>query len=294
MQRVRVLHDHCPNHVEGSRDDTHACDMTSRPPTGALPEYEHPPVSEVALTVQLVDDIGFRSLDMATIAACWEHDLPHVEERDRLPRLDDDPDHLESKPDHTELHETPRLWLQNESGNHVLQLQQDRIAVNWSKSEADDDYPRYETIRDFLLEAWRRLEAKLADLGLTLPPPWMCQVMYVNELGANHGWNSSADTVRLIAPWAGSMSDDFLPVDRHEGLLLHFHIPEHQGWMNIDGRTADIGNRILVLTLASQGWPASPDLDGVLGFMDLAHEWIVKGFTSVTTPEAHQEWGRVR
>ena len=268
--------------------------MTASPPTGALPEYERPPVTEVALTVQLDEDIGFRSLDLAAIAACWADDLPDVQERDRLPKLDVDPDDPETTPDRAELPETPRLWLQNESRDHVLQIQQDRIAVNWSKSDADDDYPRYETIRAFLVDAWQRLEAKLDDLGLTLPPPWICQVMYINELGASHGWRSSADTAKLISPWDGSMSDDFLPADRHEGVLLHFHLPEHQGWVNIDGRTADVGGRIFVLTLVSEGWPASSDLNGVLGFMDLAHEWIVKAFTSVTTPGAHQEWRRIR
>ena len=268
--------------------------MTARSKVGALPEYERPPVTEVALTVQLDDDIGFRFLDLAGVAACWAEELPDVQERDRLPRLGADPDELDMTLDLAETRYTPRLWLQNEPGDHVLQLQQDRIAVNWSKSESDDDYPRYETIKAFLVEAWRRLEAKLDDLGLTMPPPSVCQVMYVNELGASQGWKSSADTTKLISPWGGSMSDNFLPADRHEGLLMHFHLPGDQGWMNINGRTADLDDRIFVLTLVSEGWPPSPDLDGVLGFMDLAHEWIVKAFTSVTTEEAHREWGLVQ
>ena len=268
--------------------------MTARSPIDALPEYGRPPVTEVVLTVQLDDAIGFRSLDLAAVAACWAEDLPDVQERDRLPRLGTNPDDLEMTLDLAEMHETPRLWLQNESGDHVLQLQQDRIAINWSKNEADEDYPRYETIRAFLVEAWQRLEAKLDDLGLTMPPPSVCQVMYVNELGASQGWSSSADTAKLISPWDGSMSDHFLPLDRHEGLFMHFHLPGDQGWMNINGRTADLDERIFVLTLLSEGWPPSPDLGGVLEFMDLAHEWIVKAFTSVTTEEAHREWRRVQ
>lgn len=268
--------------------------MIARTQAGSLPEYERPPVSEVALTVQLDTDIGFRSLDLAEIAACWADDLPDMQERDRLPRLDIDLDDAETTLDLGNTAATPRLWLQNASGDHVLQLQQDRIAVNWSKSAADDDYPRYESIRAFLEDAWCRLEAKLDDLGLVIPTPSVCQVMYVNELGASEGWRSSADTSRLISPWGGSSSDKFLPADRHEALRLHFHFPENQGWMNIDGWTADRDERIFVLTLTSQGWPSSPDLDGVLGFMDLAHDWIVQAFTSVTTEAAHREWRRVR
>ena len=268
--------------------------MTTRDQPGALPEYQRPPVSEVALTIQLDTAIRFRSLDLAEIAACWADDLPDVQERDPLPRLDADPDDPETTPALGETAETPRLWLQNASGNHVLQLQQDRIAVNWSKSAASDDFPRYESIRAFLVEAWRRLEAKLDDLGLVISTPSVCQVMYVNELGTRQGWTSSADTARLISPWDGSSSDRFLPADRHEALRLHFHLPENQGWMNIDGWTADRDERIFVLTLTSQGRSPSPDLDGALGFMDLAHDWIVQAFTSVTTEAAHREWRRVR
>lgn len=268
--------------------------MTERSASDALPEYGRPPVTEVALTVQLDDAIGFRCLDLAAIAACWEEDLPDVQERDRLPRLGADPEDLDTTLNPIDICETPRLWLQNESGDHVLQIQQDRIAVNWSKNEVDADYPRYETIRDFMVEAWKRLEVKLHEFGLTMPSPSVCQVMYVNELGASQGWRSSSDTARLISPWDGSMSDDFLPNNRHEDLLMHFHLPDHQGWMNINGRTADLDERIFLLTFLSEGWPLSPDLDGVLRFMDLAHEWIVKAFTSVTTREAHREWRRVR
>lgn len=73
-------------------DSTDRFEVTTRALTGALPEYEHPPVSEVALTIQLDRAIGFRSLDLAEISACWADELPNVQERDRLPMLDADPD----------------------------------------------------------------------------------------------------------------------------------------------------------------------------------------------------------
>ena len=50
----------------------------------------------------------------------------------------------------------------------------------------------------------------------------------------------------------------------------------------------------MVLTLVSRGAASSPDLDGALDFMNLAHKWIVKGFTSVTTTQAHNQWRRTR
>jgi len=260
-----------------------------------LPEYGRPPVVEVALAIQLDDAIGFRSVDMGTLAAAWADSCPVVEERVPLSMMTpgwDDPEVLLEVGDEAQ---TPRLWLQDEAGNRVVQLQQDRLVVNWQKGGSDDPYPRYATIRESLADAWRRLERLADELSLALPGPEICEVLYVNHLGADQGWRSAADTVTLIAPWSGAMSDSFLPDDPHEGLLLHYHLPDGRGWLNIHGWTTDVhgGDRVMVLTLASRGSASSPTLDGALDFMDLAHEWIVRGFTSVTTVEAHKRWRRI-
>ena len=50
----------------------------------------------------------------------------------------------------------------------------------------------------------------------------------------------------------------------------------------------------MTLNLISLGRASSPDLAGALDFMDLAHEWIVRGFTSMTTAEAHEHWRRTK
>ena len=260
------------------------------------PEYGLPPVVEVALAIQLEGSIGFRSLDLATIVARWADQLPDVQERAPLPMMGHGPEDAEVTLEVSDETQTPRLWLQNEAGNRVLQLQQDRVVVNWQKGGTDDPYPRYASIRESLVEAWGRLMAVVSDMGLVMPPPSICEVLYVNHLGASQGWRTAVDTAALIAPWAGAMSDDFLPEDRHEGFLMHFHLPEGRGWLDIDGWTTDArgAERMMVLTLASRGRALTPDLDGALDFMDLAHEWIVRGFTSVTTSDGHRQWRRTR
>ena len=263
-------------------------------PDQPLPEYGRPPVVEVALAVQMDDVIGFRSLDMGALAAAWADDFPVVEERVPLPMMTPGWDDPEMSLEVGGEAQTPRLWLQNEVGNRVVQLQQDRLAVNWQKGESDDLYPRYASIREALVEAWDRLDRVADDLSLTLPRPEVCEVLYVNHLGADQGWRSAEDTATLIAARSGAMSDGFLPANPHEGLLLHYHLPDGRGWLNIDGWTTDAHSdeRIMVLTLVSRGSASSPTLDGALDFMDLAHEWIVRGFTSVTTVEAHRRWRR--
>ena len=238
--------------------------------------------------------MGFKSLDLAAIAASWVDDFPIVQERASLPMMGPDPDDPEVSLEVSDEAQTPRLWLQNEAGNRVVQLQQDRIVVNWQKGGSDDTYPRFATIRKSLVEAWGRLNQTMNDLQRDVPPPSICEVLYVNHLGADQGWRSAEDTAALIAPWGGTMSDEFLPENPHEGFLLHCHLPDGRGWLNIDAWTTDTrtDERLMVLTLVSRGSASSPSLDGALDFMELAHEWIVRGFTSVTTMEAHKKWRR--
>ena len=261
-----------------------------------LPEYESPPVVEVALAVQLDRAVGCKAHHLAEIARRWEDDHPNVEERTPLPTMGFGSDGPDLTLDVSDKIETPRLWLQSAAGDRVVQLQQDRIVVNWKQGTAAGTYPRYRSIRKALLEAWNKLSASISDLDLDLPQPSICEVQYINHLGPSQGWRSAEDTQWFIAPWNGTMSDEFLPTDHHGRMLLHFHLPEKRGWLNIEGWTTDRegGEKLFVLRLTSRGRASSPDIDDALDFMDLAHEWIVRGFTSATTAEAHKKWGRTQ
>ena len=140
--------------------------------------------------------MGFKSLDLAAIAAVWADDFPNVQERAPLPMMGPDPDDPEVSLEVSDEAQTPRLWLQNEAGNRVLQLQQDRIVVNWQKGRSDDTYPRFATIRKSLVEAWSRLNQTMDDLQRDVPPPSICEVLYVNHLGEAQGWTQPRTRLR--------------------------------------------------------------------------------------------------
>lgn len=261
-----------------------------------LPEYTRPPVVEVALAIQFDSAIGYKARHLAEIARHWENDYPNVEERTPLPMMglgSESPTVTLDVGDETAV---PRLWLQNNAGDRVVQLQQDRIVVNWRQESDKGTYPRYKSIRQALLDTWDTFRTAVTDLSLEMPPPSVCEAQYINHLRAEQGWRSIEDTARLIAPWGGTMSDEFLPTDAHGMFLSHFHLPDERGWLNIEGWPTGRGanEKMLVLNLTSRGRASSPKISGALDFMDLAHEWIVRGFTSMTTSEAHKIWERTR
>ncbi len=49
---------------------------------------------------------------------------------------------------------------------------------------------------------------------------------------------------------------------------------------------------ILRLSLTARGAPRGGGIDGVRAFFEVGHEWIVRGFTSLTTPAMHRIWER--
>jgi hypothetical protein len=51
---------------------------------------------------------------------------------------------------------------------------------------------------------------------------------------------------------------------------------------------------MFLLTLTARGRPGSDGIPGVLQFLDVGREWIVRGFTSITTATMHKIWGRRR
>ena len=269
----------------------------------ALPEYERPPVVEVALAIEFEQAVNFRTLDFGRLAAAWEDALPAADERPPLPRMDwpDEDlvdDLLDALFDDEERVVPPRLWLQNDMGDQVVQIQRDRLVVNWRR-EGSGSYPRYKIVRERLQDAWRRLVHVCNDLHYDEPRPNLCEIQYINNIGVDEGWKSPQDTAKLMVPWQGVSDQSFIPSNHLCQFSLHCHFPEdREGWLNVDGWTTsaptdDSANAMrMVLNLTSRGHALSNDLESAIDFFDIAHVWIVQGFTAITSPEAHHLWGR--
>ncbi len=264
--------------------------MTSS--TKPLPEYRNPPVVEVVLAIQFKSPIGYRALDLARFEQAWIADFPHVEEKAMLPMMRIHHEEVDVMLEVFDQIPTPRLWFQNSDGDRVLQIQQDRIVVNWRRGSPDKPYPRFVSIRETFADAWSKLIETVQFAGFEPPQPAICEVQYINRIDEQHGWRSTLDTASLIAPWQGTMSDNFLPSNFPSSQKLIFPFTDRQGELLIHGWIPFPQQDILMLHLQARGEATAPTIDGALQFMDFAHEWIVRGFTSVTTPEAHKLWGR--
>jgi hypothetical protein len=124
-------------------------------------------------------------------------------------------------------------------------------------------------------------------------------VTYINHLESGKGWERHGQLDEALAVWSSRLSDDFLPEPEDTRFAVRYVIPDAEGnpagrlHVNLQPayRRAD-GKAILALELTARGRPLTGGAEGALQFLDLGHEWVVRGFTSITTTRMHEIWER--
>ena len=87
----------------------------------------------------------------------------------------------------------------------------------------------------------------------------------------------------------------FLPNPASASWHVEFSLPEKKGHLTVSLKQAirtEDKVSILLLELTARGMGESTSKDAIREWFDLAHEWIVRGFTDLTTPEVHLIWER--
>jgi uncharacterized protein (TIGR04255 family) len=273
--------------------------------TQPLPEFENPPVTEVALSVQFdkLEQIGTPQL-----GCIWQ------EFRDRFPKTEEHPP-LEPAFEQfgpkvigphgvrLRLVSTPpclRLWFLNESGSELVQVQHDRFVRNWRRNEEAAEYPRYSRLRDRFrtdFEAFCRLveEQKWGSVAAN-----QCEVTYLNIIPAGEGWEDRGDLGRVLTVFSARYTDERLAKPEEATVDLQFVMSDEAG--EPVGRLHISASPMLLvsdsrpairLTLTARGGPPGSGAEEVMAFFDRGHEAIVRGFASITTPEMHKVWKRI-
>jgi hypothetical protein len=189
----------------------------------------------------------------------------------------------------------PRYWLMNRSKTVLLQLQRDRLVLNWRQIEPGDTYPRFEPLRDSFEANYNRLEKAVSELALGALVPTQCQIDYINPVNPPRGLGHLDD---VLTVWNPTYSDGFLGTPEVVRLAQGYGIWAEgifRGRLYISAEPAEAlqGQGTIVLALTARGNPIGEGIGGVLAFFDLGREWIVRSFASITTETMHRSWKRV-
>ena len=272
-----------------------------------IPRFHKPPVIETVLGVY------FRPLEKFTSAhqgVLWDRffraRFPNVEERRPVEEVGERfrEDRLapptirwqvSGRPD------APRLWAASENGQHVVQIQRNALFANWLKTDDDAAYRPYAERRREFSEQLRQVEEFLRDedVGRLEPTTW--SVTYINHIDYEGLDGIGPAVAKTLAVWTDQFSDDWLRATDTDKVLLDFAfpMPDEAGRLNVNLKPAVVlsdKRQVLRLDLTARGqlMKESRDVASALAGIDLGHEWVVRGFASLTRPEMHEVWERTQ
>jgi uncharacterized protein (TIGR04255 family) len=267
-----------------------------------LPEYDSPPVSEVLLSVEFLPLNNWHAPHAGRYWALIGKDYPTAAEAPVLPsqieKFGEELRRLQTAGSHIQFIDTnaTRSWFISPSGTRLIQIQRDRFIINWRKAGTDEIYPRYENeMRPRLQREWGEFQefARMSDLGAI--EVQQCEVTYVNIIPRGEGWQEFSEALTLLSCWKNQGSEGFLPAPEATMISGSFLMPRDAGRLHFSVQ------RVLLppaqqdgvqIQLSARGRPASGAMSDILAWMDMGREWVVRGFTDLTTPEAHKLWKR--
>jgi uncharacterized protein (TIGR04255 family) len=263
-------------------------------------------VGEVALAAYFDPLEDFQPIHLGALRAKWRDRYPGFEQHPEAPPVAAGEAPLLAVRFSLQLFDRPplgRAWFVGPEGSHLVQFQRDRLIHNWRRMAPEGAYPRYRTIVPQFSQELTELAEVVAEEGVGALQPTGVEVTYINVIPVS-ALGPEPSLARLLAPWSGRPSDGFLPVPEDERITASYRIPgpeadsEPFGYLNVNAervihQAAPGGpsEEQILLQVFARGRPLGDGIEGVLAALDLGHEWVVRGFRSLTTPEMHGRWG---
>ncbi len=276
--------------------------MTERElPAETLPEYAAPPVVEVAASVQFAN---IKAMDAARLGLLWgrfRDAYPLTEQHPPLPRAHESINLAGGGLVRFSL-ERPnspqRLWFLKSDGTRLVQVQSDRLVVNWRKLDSAEPYLRYSSVREMLREALTIFTQFLEDEQLGKVEPQHMELTYVNHVPAIGQDGNRAPLSSYLSCWRGEPASLGLANAEETSFRTQYILPcgsNTSGRLLVELESAYANKTrapIYVLNILARGAPDEPTLASAFDFFDASHRWIVHAFTEFTTTEAHTLWKR--
>ena len=261
--------------------------------TNSLPSYENPPVIEVACGIKFKKIKEFKAPHFGLF---WDKLRKKFPSCQHAPTLGF-PDPSETEP--TFELPLPRIWFINKEKNGLIQLQENIFLYNWRKMQPEESYPRYDTVIKAFQNNLKMFTEFIEDEKLGSLEPIDCELTYINDIVKGEGWDTVADIHKVVPELDWRLNDSrFLPEPRNLGWKTIFALPEDKGRfiVKLDKVARKIDSQpMLRLEISARGLGVDKSLDAVWAWFEIAHEWIVRGFTDITSEEIQKSiWRRIK
>lgn len=265
--------------------------------------FDRPPVVEVALAVHFEP---LAKLNVALVGAFWTNvreDYPLADQRARIdPFVEIEDNTLQTQVYRINVggavEPLPCSVFFSEDRTRVVQVQADMFVHNWRRS-GELPYPRYSEVRAGFVDNLRRFLDFLQREHVGPWAPVQAEVTYVNHVEPSETWARHGQLDRILAPWSGAYSNDFLT--EPEDVALHVRHPFRDeetgaflGRLHVDVkpvRRMPGGEPVYAIALTARGGLDGDGIDSVMSALDNQRKQVVLGFKSITSQAARTEWG---
>lgn len=263
----------------------------------ALPSFENPPVSEVVFGVQFDSLLSLKAAHLGAYWSTIKTEYPNLQDVPPLqPIIDPYKNRESAKAVGIQLSNVPplpRVFFIDDDGARLIQLQRDRFHHNWRKKEDPDVYPRYGEVKAEFLKQYDGFCGFVDSEGIGTIQPTQYELTYINHVYIGTLWLNLLDLKDLMPPLAWIQPEDsFLPVPDSVVSAYTFLCEPCAGHLTISVSNATRrtdGQELLVLELTIRGFDSTIAIGEWFG---RARDWIVRGFTSLTSQSAHLHWRR--
>jgi len=271
-----------------------------RPP--GLPDYERPPIDEVAIGVQFSAAIsGFADAHAGVFWQEVKSGYPRVEPQ---PRIESPLEVLEQPigavPTPFPLFIAPhgaRTFLVSADDAYLLQIQNNRFYRNWRRRL--ERYPHFDELGNSFRSDYSAFCAFLATETLPLPAIRQIDVTYINWIAdltmaefLQPGRPVGIDIARVDSqPQDQTWTARYIVRDSGTRPLARLHVQCVPAVRMGDDGPAQGSQMSLTFLVPCAETPSDSVLEGLLAE---GRNVIVRGFTELTTPAAHEHWGRIQ
>jgi uncharacterized protein (TIGR04255 family) len=255
--------------------------------TGTLPSYKNPPVNEVVCGLRFDTPDKLRIPHIGLLWDKFRADYPIIQHAPPIASAKG-----EILVDQATGMPLPRVWFINKSEDQLVQFQIGRFYFNWRRRQSD--YPKYDHVIKNFESVLNTIVNFFSEFELGELNPIEYELSYINHIPKGQGWDTIDDLPKIFSDFVWTQTKErFLPNPEKVAWQTEFPLPEKKGHLIINFKQAiqkEDKVPLLVLELKTRGFDESATKDRMREWFDLAHEWIVRGFTDLTTSEIQEIW----
>lgn len=189
-----------------------------------------------------------------------------------------------------------RFWFISSDNSELVQLQRNRLMLNWRQSLNDTGYPRYPRLFERFRSAYARFKSFVSENSLGLVEPSSYELSYINHLDENSDISSVSDLKTVISNITVLLpADHDYSVDGINCLQTYKYSGPNVLKLHVQPvtRRRD-GQRVVQYEIQTHADIAEQEKIEMQPWFDDAHARIVQTFRGTTNPDIQRRcWGLV-